>query len=250
MHRDEYRIWLEAQKYSSGTVMAQLHRVGRVEEFYGNLEELWLSNNYQKVLSELTYSAEDERRKLPNPSKIPFEGDIRNNLASYRNAAIRYVRFLASRELTPTAREDEFLSIGTPSSPELPYISREIAEQKLSLERDMQSALRKDISRLSSSFRIIDDGAERAVETGFIDIMCEDTSDRSLVVIELKAGKADSRAIGQILGYMGDVAQDEGRPVRGALIAHEFDKRTISAARAVPNLELVKYAVEFTFTKL
>lgn len=250
MRRDEYRIWLDAQKYSPGTVTAQLHRVGRVEEFYGELEGLWKSNEHQRVVSELTYSVEDERRKLPNPSRIPFEGDVRNNLASYKNAVLRYFKFLGCGEDTLTAQDDEFVTVGVPRSVDLPSPTKEIAEQKLSLERDMQSALRKDISRLSSSLRIIDDGAERAVDTGFIDIMCEDILDQSLVVIELKAGKTDNRAVGQILGYMGDIAQDEERRVRGILVAHEFDKRTISAARAVPNLELVKYAVEFSFIQL
>ena len=250
MRGDEYRAWLEAQKYSSGTVANQLYRAARVEEFYGDLEELWKANDYQRVVSELTYSVEDGRRNLPNPSKIPFEGDIRNNLASYRNAVLRYFKFLSGGEDNPTTQDAEFVSVATTQAPELPRLSKEITEQKLSLERDMQAALRKDISRLNSAFKIIDDGAERAVDTGFIDIMCEDTSDQSLVVIELKAGKTDSRAVGQILGYMGDVEQDEERSVRGILVAHEFDKRTISAARAVPNLELVKYAVEFTFTRL
>jgi hypothetical protein len=32
----------------------------------------------------LTYSANDKRLNRPNPSKIPFDGDIRNNLAAYR----------------------------------------------------------------------------------------------------------------------------------------------------------------------
>lgn len=118
--------------------------------------------------------------------------------------------------------------------------------QRLSLERDMQAALRQNISSLEDSLEIIDDGAERAVNSGLIDITCSDGD--GIVVIELKAGKADSRSIGQILGYMGDVqSEEDGRKVRGILVAHDFDKRAKAAAKVVPTLTLKRYSIEFKF---
>jgi len=67
-------------------------------------------------------------------------------------------------------------------------------------------------------------------------------------VIELKARKTDARVVGQVLGYMGDIAaEDEPDAVRGIIVAHEFDLRTRSAARAVPNPRLVRYAVSCSF---
>ncbi len=110
----------------------------------------------------------------------------------------------------------------------------------------MQAALRHNIKNLSPDLEIIDDGAERSVDSGFIDITCEDTN--SIVVVELKAGKADSRAIAQILGYMGDLQEEEGKVVRGILVAHDFDRRAKAAARVVPGLQLKKYSIEFKFT--
>jgi RecB family endonuclease NucS len=108
-------------------------------------------------------------------------------------------------------------------------------------------ALRDNIARLDPSLSIIDDGAERAVASGFIDILARDAAG-VLVVIELKAGKTDARVIGQTLGYMGDILAEEDAPVRGIIVAHDFDQRTISAARAVPNLSLTRYAISFSFT--
>jgi endonuclease len=235
--RADYKTWLEEQKYGSGTITSQLHRTSRVEDCYGNIEELHKSNNLQPVLDELIYSTADERRNKPNPSKIPFEGNVRNNLASYRNAVALYLKFLGLSEV-----EFDVQTIATPTK------ATDDVLQKLSLERDMQAALRREIKKLGQTLSIIDDGAERSVVSGLIDITCEDSADNAMVVIELKAGKADSRAIGQVLGYMGDLAQEEdGRIIRGILVAHEFDKRTLSAARAVPTLRLVKYSVEFRF---
>ncbi len=111
----------------------------------------------------------------------------------------------------------------------------------------MQVALRRDITRLESGLRIIDDGAERYVTSGFIDILCKDDKDR-VVVVELKAGKSDPRVIGQTLGYMGDLMDEDSlTSVRGIIVAHDFDMRTRSAARAVASLTLYTYAVAFTF---
>jgi endonuclease len=51
-----------------------------------------------------------------------------------------------------------------------------------------------------------------------------------------------------VLGYMGDLTvEDNSKPVRGILVAHEFDKRAVSASRAVPALKLFRYAVDFRF---
>lgn len=246
--RPDYKAWLEEQKYDPGTIIAQLHRAGRVEECYGDLEKHLAAGTYQNVIDDLTYTAEDERRNKPNPSKIPFKGNVRNNLASYKNAAVRYRKFLTggwerSDVEAPLAIERLPSSVPLATDPSL-----EASVQKLSLERDMQAALRRNIKHLGQSLQIIDDGAERSVHSGLIDITCEDSSDNAIIIIELKAGKADSRSIGQILGYMGDVAQEEeGRLVRGILIAHEFDKRSRSAARVVPTLQLMRYSVEFRF---
>lgn len=210
------------------------------------MDQQYEKDHLQSVIEGLTYTTADERRNKPNPSKIPFEGNARNNLASYKDAVVRYARFLAG-QMGET--DDNFVQVRSASATEkLDDGIIENVEQKLSLERDMQAALRRDIKKLGSTLAIVDDGAERSVDTGFIDITCEDRSDGALVVVELKACKADSRAIGQILGYMGDLSSEEGdRQVRGVLVAHEFDKRTISAARAVSSLVLMRYSVEFRF---
>ncbi len=67
----------------------------------------------------------------------------------------------------------------------------------------MQAALRIEIAQLEPNLTIADDGAERSVNSGFIDITARDASGAT-VVVELKAGAAGQRAIAQILSYMGD----------------------------------------------
>ena len=72
-----------------------MHRAGRVEECYGNLDEHYDRDRLRVVIDELKYSTDDERRNKPNPSKIPFNGNTRSNSKS--RAAARMVPALSLR---------------------------------------------------------------------------------------------------------------------------------------------------------
>lgn len=240
--RPDYPRWLSEQQYSENAQRSRISEVRKVEEHYGSLDEHFLNGTYQEVIDSLEYSKHDERANKPNPSKITINGKIRDGLSSYKSAAVLYRKFLNDN----TFQGGPVEAIEARESGEI-FSEAEETRQRLSLERDMQAALRRNIASLDPALKIIDDGAERAVSSGLIDITCEDGN--SFVVVELKAGKADSRAIGQILGYMGDLQEEEGgKPVRGILVAHDFDQRARSAARVVPTLTLKKYAIEFKFT--
>ncbi len=237
--RSEYKQWLEAQKYDDGTVTAQLHRTGRVEKCYGDLVAHYKKDQFEELLRELTYSAEDERRRRPNPSKIPFNGDPRKNLASYKNALALYGRFLGNQDGNDFSTSNTLIL-------ENEQIE-DVAGQRIGLERDLQSTLRQALDQLEPGLVAIDDGTERSVQSGFIDITAR-AADDTIVVIELKAGTAGQRAVGQILSYMGDIAVEEPEAnLRGILITADFDAKAKAAARMVPSLTLQKYSVKFSF---
>ena len=229
--RSEFYEWLRLGNYSEGTISSRVSNIETIERHYGSLDEYFAKGTYQQeVINTLEYSTQDERAKRGNPSLIPINGNIREGLATYKAAAILYQSFLKGGE----GRDN-------PLPP-----TEELIEQKITLERDMEKALRRNIASLEPNLRIIDEGVQRRVDSGFIDITCED--DNSLVVVELKAGRADGGAIAQILGYMGDLQDEESdKTVRGILVAHDFDKRTKAAARIVPTLALKKYSIEFKF---
>jgi endonuclease len=236
-----YREWLEGQKYVPNTIEAQMYRAGRVEQLHGDLDEHFANDQLARLILSLRYSADDKRHGRPNPSKIPFEGDIMSNLAAYRGAIQRYKRFRLSGDDSGGASEQDTAKV---SAVEL----AEEVGQSFGLERDMQASLRLVIDQLEDGLAIIDDGAERSVESGFIDITARDSSGIT-VVIELKAGVAGQRAVAQILSYMGDIAaEDEDKKVRGILVASDFDSKAMSAARMVPDLKLRRYSFQFKFT--
>ena len=122
----------------------------------------------------------------------------------------------------------------------------EAEEIQFKLECDLQNALRLNIKQLEAGLEIVDGGKEKIVKCGRIDITAKDAN-KKLVVIELKAGMAMLASIGQILAYMVALQEEEKSEVRGILVANDFDQKVIFAARAIPNLQLKKYSLAFSF---
>ncbi len=234
----QYSEWLRLAVPTKQIWSTKLSELRRVEALYGDLDTLYDGDELQSLTDTLTYGADDERCNAPNPSRLEISGNLRNNLASYKSAVQKYARFRQDVELE-AARP---VLIGQPSV-ELAAIE---TEQTFSLERDLQSALRRSIVQLDPGLTIIDGGAERSVASGRIDILAQDRSGVN-VIIELKAVRAPRDAVAQTLAYMGDIQQETDEPVRGILVAPGFDPRAISAARVVPALSLVTYGFSFTF---
>jgi hypothetical protein len=99
------------QKYGAGTINTQMSRAERVAQCHGNLDEHYANDRMASLIEVLRYSAEDARRNRPNPSKIPIDGNLRNNLASYCDAVRRYQEFRdtddGSDVVTEVIRNDE-----------------------------------------------------------------------------------------------------------------------------------------------
>lgn len=240
MQTEKYRNWLASQNYQGGTIAAQMHRAGRVEECYGDLDAQFAVDRLEKLIHELTYTTQDRHNNRPNETKIPFNGDAYNNLASYRDAVKRYRRFLEDGTELDDPCVEVVEMIDSLESKDLPL-------QTIGLEKDMQAAIRQNIQQIEKGLRITDGGKERSVDTGFIDIMAAD-ADLIPVVIELKTGVAGQRAVAQILSYIGSVMEEEQTDhVRGILIASDFDKKARAAAKVVPSLTLMRYQVLFQF---
>lgn len=241
--RNDYADWLVAQGYNENTCNTQKNHIRQIERYYGDLDARISNGEFDDLIAEFTFTLADERMGRENPTKVEFSGRNYTRLQSLKGAIKRYAQFLAGGD-------EHGYGAGLDASPtDAPSLDG-ADKQRFALERDMQTSLRDGIGGLEAGLSIVDDGVERSVDSGFIDILCEDEQG-SLVVVELKAGKTDARVVGQILGYMGDlIVEGDAEKVRGIIVAHEFDKRTVSAARAIPNLKLVTYSISFTFEAL
>jgi hypothetical protein len=242
-----YPDWLAEVIPDRSSAQTRLSHLRRVEGEYGNLDDLYDNDELQGLIDELTYSGEDLRSNRPNPSRLIIDGNIRNNLASYKSAVQKYARFRQDVELeagraslAPRVRNETPAAEPTDIGPD---------GRMFSMERDLQIALRRSIDQLEPGLAIADGGAEKIVPSGRLDIFAKDAAGSS-VIIELKAVKAQRDAVAQVLAYMGDVLEETGAPVRGLLVAPEFDTKAVAAAKVVPTLTLVSYRFSFIFEKL
>jgi hypothetical protein len=95
-------------------------------------------------------------------------------------------------------------------------------------------------------------GHQYVTDVGRLDFLCRDTSDDTLVVVELKRGRPSDRVVGQAARYMGWVRTHLARPgqlVHGLIVAHEQEDRLAYAVAAVPDLSVLTYRVDFRLSQ-
>ena len=113
-----------------------------------------------------------------------------------------------------------------------------------------QTEMGKDYEIYQEDGEIV--GQQYQTDTGPIDILAIGKDKKTLLVIELKKGRASDVVVGQILRYMGyviDELAEEGQVVKGAIIALEDDQRIRRALAVVPNIEFYRYQVSFKLVK-
>ncbi len=113
----------------------------------------------------------------------------------------------------------------------------------LSLERDLEDYLSRNLDVVEEGLRLV----ERQKDLpgiGRLDILARDRSGTP-VVIELKAGQADEKAVGQLQAYMEYLREQGHKNIRGILIASSYTPKAVYAAKAVKNIKLARYKVQF-----
>lgn len=232
-----FEEWLVKQEYASNTIASQLTRIERIRRAYPDLDDQFEKDGFAALQRTFVYTKQDEREGRNNPTAIQIDGNIYHNLATYRATLGRYMKYRQGNVITQIPE------------PEL-ELDQSPNDAWPGFERHMQQALRQNLEQLEDKMRADDEGVERRVESGFIDITARDASGK-LVIVELKTGVAGQRAVAQILSYMGDVAAEEdSSDIRGMLVAFDFDHKARAAAKMVPTLELVKYGFRFDFSKV
>lgn len=95
-------------------------------------------------------------------------------------------------------------------------------------------------------------GQQYPTDTGPVDILAISKNKKELLVVELKKGRASDAVVGQILRYMGYVAQElaePGQTVRGVIIALEDDQRIRRALAMTPSVSFYRYQISFKLLK-
>lgn len=253
MKADTFTRAMTASGLAEKTVYMRVNALKRVEVAHDvDLDEEYDRDGMRSLLDTFSYTAQDERHNRPNPTKMNIgQRSVLSVVRWYKSHLNQYRKYRVSGgALEPEGVEypDHDGSDGSAVDPEFGESSDTLssAPARFALEADLQAALRDSIEQLEPGLEIVDGGLERKVASGFIDILARDAAG-CFVVIELKAGTARDAVIAQVLGYMGDLAEETDAEVRGIVIAADFRPRVESAARAIPNLALKSYRYTFEF---
>lgn len=95
-------------------------------------------------------------------------------------------------------------------------------------------------------------GQQYQSDTGPIDILAISKDKSSILVVELKRGRASDNVVGQIQRYMGYVKEElaeENQQVKGAIIALEDDIRIRRALSVTTNIHFYRYEINFKLVK-
>ena len=95
-------------------------------------------------------------------------------------------------------------------------------------------------------------GEQYQTDTGPIDILAVSKNKKTILVIELKKGRASDVVVGQIQRYMGYVKEEliePGQEVKGLIIGLEADTRLRRALAVCTNIEFYKYIIDFKLIK-
>jgi restriction system protein len=95
-------------------------------------------------------------------------------------------------------------------------------------------------------------GQQYPTDTGKMDILAISKDKKTLMVVELKKGRASDSVVGQVQRYMGYVQEElaeEGQIVRGCIIALEDDLRIKRALAVAPSIDFYRYNISFKLVK-
>jgi restriction system protein len=127
------------------------------------------------------------------------------------------------------------------------------------LEKHLEDFLVKNWSKtkLGKNYNVFEEdgelvGQQYPTDTGPIDILAISKDKKTILVIELKKGRASDSVVGQIQRYMGFVNEElleDGQTVKGIIIALEDDLRLKRALSMTTNIEFYRYEIEFKLIK-
>jgi restriction system protein len=114
-----------------------------------------------------------------------------------------------------------------------------------------QTALSQNYDIYSEDGELV--GQQYPSDTGPLDILAVSKDQQTLLVIELKKGRASDAVVGQIQRYMGYVTEELAEPgqhVRGIIIALDDDLRLQRALSVTNNIEFFTYKVSFSLSQV
>jgi hypothetical protein len=88
-----FEVWISQQGFTPKTAGSRLSDVGRLDAAFGGLDRHYDRDGLRDALASLTYSRDDQRNGVANPSPVVIDGDLYTGLATMRQSLRLYIRF-------------------------------------------------------------------------------------------------------------------------------------------------------------
>lgn len=101
MNKEAFSKWLKViKKLDDRTCKARTANCLRIEKYYGDLDEIYEDDQCASLLSDLTYSTNDNTNNIPPKHKIPIDGNQYTGTQTLRNALRLFVEFKENKLLS------------------------------------------------------------------------------------------------------------------------------------------------------
>lgn len=234
---EKFEIWLKTttseKRKTDSTAYNYSRAIKRIEQHYKETtgENIYLFHTpielAEKLLQKYSLNGEySEFGKYGN-------GTIRNALS----ALIRY------RKISPNIEIDTDFQSEVEEFPNFHY------------ENDLQETILFQINELFPDYKIFGDNSEEGVkyriEGKEIDILLESLDGESLLIIELKASKANEKVFGQIAMYYGLIKKKyPAKNIRGLIIAQEIADELLYAGGLSEKISFMTYSLQVKLLKI
>lgn len=247
--KQQFGSWmLETERKKPTTVYAYTNAIDKISKHYSE----------KKGMKTNLYRLKDLKRLESIAAEYaaggPYAKFGEQEHGTIRNAATAYVKFMKTLETGP-----ELPGPGEEPGEEHPEVilGKEVAElpdagYNFTYERDLRNALISQVEELFPGHKVYGshrEGLEFSVEGHHIDILLENSQDRSLLAVELKSGTADFKVFGQISMNLGLLSKRfPDRSAKGVIIAGMIDDSLRYACATTDKISLKTYKMVLALT--
>jgi len=213
----------------------------------------WFAERYPKI-KKSTIMAHLIRMSTNAPSRVHYHGKPGDDDLFFQIDGSHF-RLYDPETDPPPIHKDSARGDGS----EWALDAAEAEEQgpaEFAYESDLRDFLCRNLHLLEPGLRVYEDEGIRGVEFPaggrFIDVLAVDR-EGGFVVIELKVSRGYDRVVGQLLRYMGWVAENMAEPgqrVRGFIVAREISRDLRLACRDLTNVELFEYELSVSVRRV
>lgn len=209
----------------------------------------WFKKNYPKI-KDGTITAHMIRMSVNAPSRTHYNAKPGEDDLFYQIDPKHFRLYEEGSDPIPiydkslAPEPDETTEQEPEGSPEFAY------------EKDLQNYLARNLTLIEPGLSLFEEedinGIEFPAGGRFIDILAVDKQG-DYVIIELKVSRGYDRVVGQLLRYMSWIKRhhaEEGRSVRGIIVAREISEDLLLACSGIPGIELFEYELSISLRKV